>query len=208
MRRNPRKYRQNLDAKLDLDLSPMMNLVMVLIPCLLISIAFLKLTKIEVMLASSGPHLTDEQSESLGLTLSLTRDGYILKARKPIEVSGFETLQQPDGTLRIPIVEKKVSCAHYVGTWPPPRHLNRFTNECEDPTTSRLFRVYDQARLTEVLLALKQSHPVEYDMTITANHDVEFEALANAMDASRSGKVANTPTGPLFPNVALEPCEF
>ena len=209
MRRNSRKYRKDLDIKIDLDLTSMMNLVMVLIPCLLISIAFLKLTKIEVMLASVGPHRVEsDESQPLNLSLQITSDGYLLKARQPLDVNGFSALQREDGSLHIPVVEKTVSCAHYIGTWPPPRRLNRFVSECEDPTTSRLFRIYDQKRLTEVLYALKQVHPSEYNLTITANQSVEFEALTNAMDASHSGRINNTNTGPLFTNIALEPCDL
>ena len=207
MGRERRNKRKNLDINMNLDLTSMMNLVMVLIPCLLISIAFLKITKIETQLALG--HAEPPQGHNpLGLALDLTDAGYTLKANHDLDISALADLARADGHIFIPIVSREVSCGYYLGTWPPPRHLNRFTEACNHPTETKTFRVYDHAKLTQVLYEIKKSHPTERSITITASQEIEFEAIANAMDASRSGSVGDRHIGTLFPTVVLEPCEL
>ena len=207
MGRERRRDRRDTHISMNLDLTSMMNLVMVLIPCLLISIAFLKVTKIETQLAHGypGPPGADQP---LGLELLVTHDGYSVKASGLQAISALAEFVRTDGDLFIPITTRNVNCGHYLGTWPPPRQLNRFTDACDDPTESKSFRVYDRGRLTEVLYEIKKSYPSENQITITASEDVEFEAITHAMDASRRGTVGNVPTGDLFPAVVLEPCDF
>ncbi len=207
MGRDRRKYRKNLDITMDLDLTSMMNLVMVLIPCLLICIAFLKLTKIETHLAlsESGPPGEDIP---LGLGLFLSDDGYILHANEVLAVEALADLRRADGKLFIPVVTREVSCGYYLGTWPPPRHLNRFSEACRDASDTKWFRVYDQIKLTEALYQIKKVHPGEEQINMTAVLSVEYEAITNDLDASSSCWVGALPTGNLFPTVILEPCDL
>ena len=207
MGRERRRERRHHPISMDLDLTSMMNLVMVLIPCLLISIGFLKVTKIEALLAH-GDFGPPGGAHALGLELSLTSEGYTLKANGIQAITALRELARSDGDLFIPMTTQDVSCGHYLGTWPPPRQLNRFTEACHDPTEKKSFRVYDRAKLTEVLYEIKKSYPTEDRITITATEDVEFEALTHAMDASRSGVIGTQRTGSLFPTVILEPCDF
>ncbi|MEC9466012.1 MAG: biopolymer transporter ExbD [Myxococcota bacterium] len=207
MGRERRRERRHHPISMELDLTSMMNLVMVLIPCLLISIGFLKVTKIEALLAHDGTGSSDD-SHTLGLELSLTSDGYSIRANGIEAIAALQALTGSDGDLFIPITTKNVSCGHYLGTWPPPRQLNRFSEACRDPTENKVFRVYDHAKLTEVLYEIKKSYPSENRITITAAQDVEFEAITHAMDASRSGVIGSHRTGSLFPAVVLEPCDL
>jgi biopolymer transport protein ExbD len=206
MARKPSERRNYKDENMELDLTPMMNLIAILIPVLLVSTAFVELAVINVAAPAIGSSSDDKKPEDtpekppLNLTITITDQGYTLAGSGGV-------LGEPSSEKgpTIPVIEKSVSCGPYVGTWPPPRAKNRSLPRCENDNDTRTYWVYDNERLAKKLVEVKDAFPEERRVIIASEPEINYEAITDLMDASRNIKDAGGETRILFDEVVLSP---
>ncbi len=182
-------------------LNPMMDMFAVLIPALLMMSVVVEVTAVNV----SAPGISGDDNPPqpdkppLNLTVTVTDGSY--------KVSGTD-LGIPvgdNGQLTIPITEKSVLCSRYRGTVPPPRTKNTGRPPCQKPDERRMFWIYDVAELHRKIVAIKDAHPDEYRVIIAGEASIDFEPLADVMDATRDTKLASGEVRDLFPEVVISP---
>lgn len=183
MSAKPSERRNYKQEEMELNLTPMMNLIAILIPCLLVSIAFVEVAVVNVAAPAIGPtDATQMPSDHppVNLTVTILEKGYSVTGGIPL----FEDGGTPDGGAFIPVVEKNVPCRRYLNTVPPPRTRNNVT-PCKKGEAGRSFVVYDNETLTNKLVQIKDRFLDERRIIIAADSDVEFEVITDVMDASR-----------------------
>ncbi len=176
-------YRPSKRAKhgfewVDTNVTPMMNLMVVLIPLLLTSAEFVKLGVIELNLppAAQGQTALDmqampvEETKKLDLTVTITDQGFFISSSLAV-LSGDR-----EGAPTIPLIEDEGSM------------------------------IYDFDKLSERLLEIKQAAQGKFPDTdqiiLLAEPDINYQTVVSTMDASRSIRVEGSLV-PLFPEVAL-----
>ncbi|MCG3119114.1 MAG: hypothetical protein ALAOOOJD_01445 [bacterium] len=160
----------------DLNLTPIMNLMVVLIPMLLTNSQFIKLAIIDLNLppaagasatANPAAELPKEVQRSLDLTISITDRGFYIS-------SALAVLHGIDG--KGPTIPKK-----------------------DDGT-------YDFKQLSQKLLEVKQKaqgvFPDADAVVLQAEKDIQYQTLVDTMDAARVVDVGGE-VRELFPRVAL-----
>ena len=75
-----RGYRQLVEA--DLDIMPLMNLFVVLIPMLLLSAVFVEMSAIDMQLPGSEEQASNAEPENLQLAVRLEADRYVVSGRR------------------------------------------------------------------------------------------------------------------------------
>jgi biopolymer transport protein ExbD len=211
--RKPSERRNFDQANMDPDLGPMMGLITILIPCLLVSMVFVEIAVINVAAPAIGnsPQQEEEKKDKpdkppLNLTVTITDKGYIVAGANGV-LPGVTPPAEGEAASgpTIPIKEEKVDCGRYVGTWPPPRAVNRSREKCTANSDQRMYKVYDTAKLSTLLIGIKDAFPEEKKVIIAAEPDVEFESITDVMDVSRDIKVEGEERRSLFPEVVLSP---
>jgi len=211
--RKPSERRNFKHENMDPDLGPMMGLISILIPCLLISMVFVEIAVINVAAPAIGNSPQEEEEKKdkpdkppLNLTVTITDKGYILAGSGGVlpGVTPPAEGEEASGPT-IPLIEQKVSCDRYVGMWPPPRSINRSREKCTTNTDVRMYKVYDIAKLSTMLIGIKDSFPEEKKVIIAAESDVEFECITDVMDTTRDVKIEGEERRDLFPEVVLSP---
>jgi len=211
MANKPSERRNYKEEGMDLDLTPMMNLIAILIPVLLVSTVFVEIAVINVSAPAIGSAPDNPEQDKppdkppLNLTVTVTDKGYTVAGSGGV-LGGdpaAEGGEQKGPT--IPIVQKNVSCGRYLGTWPPPRSKNRGVPKCTDEKDSRTFWIYDSDALQKKLIEIKDSFPEERRVIIAAEPDIEFEAITDVMDAGREVKDPGGENRILFDEVVLSP---
>jgi biopolymer transport protein TolR len=115
----PSFRRKGANLEMDLDIKPVMNLMVVLIPLLLSGAEMLKLSVIEIDLpptsgASTGSEQTppQEKQKNLGLKIAITKSGFSLATASAImsgEAAGGPTIPlKGDGTYDYAELKKKL----------------------------------------------------------------------------------------------------
>ena len=208
MARKPSERRSFKHENMELNLTPMMNLIAILIPVLLVSTAFIELAVINVS-AAIGPEPDDKsivepKPRELNLTVTLTQDGYSVTGSSPLLETPQPSASQILGPT-IPIRQQSVSCRQYLNTWPPPRSKNKTQPKCADDASTRTFWVYDKIALQKRLVEIKDAFPSARRMIIAAEASVEFEAITDVMDVGRGLKDPGGETRALFDEVMLSP---
>jgi biopolymer transport protein ExbD len=216
MAKKPTARRNYKDSDMELNLTPMMNLISILIPVLLLQTVFVDIAVINVSApalgnsAESPPPEEKPDKPPLNLTVSITDKGYTVAGSggvlgaDPTAVPAPTADGEPAGPT-IPVVQRQVSCQKYVGTWPPPRASNRDRQKCPDFGAMLTFWVYDTEALTKKLVEIKDQFPDERRMVIAANPGTEFEAITDVMDAGREHKDPGGELRSLFDEVVLSP---
>ena len=203
--RKPSHRRRFKSAELAPDLTPMMNLVTVLIPILLISMVFLKVTTIDAALAMTDTYGEASTEPRLSLKLEITDKGYRLSAAQPLTQFASAGVLKNGEQLIIPTIDKEVSCRPYVGTMPPPRSRNTHRSTCKSAEDSQTFTVYNHDKLFETAKTIKAAYPKEFEIIITGPDTLEYEAITQAMDSTRGNLNSGRPSGYLFPMPKLAP---
>ena len=209
MAKKPSERRNFREEGMELNLTPMMNLIAILIPVLLVSTAFVELAVINVSAPAIGGSPSEQKKDDqpdkppLNLTITVTDKGYTLAGSGGVlgAAAGAEGEKGPT----IPVVQKSVSCGDFVGDWPPPRSKNRSLPRCESGDDTRSYWVYDNETLTKKLIEIKDAYPEERRVIVAAEPDVEYETITNLMDASRDVKDTGGETRILFDEVVLSP---
>lgn len=157
MARKPSSARHGGDDSVtELNLTPIMNLVLMLIPALLITAAFVEITVINVSAPQIGGGAPAEPQEKpdkppLNLTIVLTDQGFTIAGS-----GGVLGQEQAD------------------------------PNAAKGPTIPKVGAGdYDWASLTKKLVEIKDAFPEETKVIINAEPDIKFEFLVGTMDAAR-----------------------
>ena len=156
MARKPSDRRHGDEGDTDLNLIPIMNLVLMLIPAILITAAFVEITVINVSAPQIGGGAPQEPQEKpdkppLNLTIVLTDQGFTIAG-----AGGVLGQEQED-----PNAQKGPTI----------------------PMTSD--GKYDWPALTKKLVEIKDAFPEETKVIINAEPDIKYEFLVGTMDASR-----------------------
>lgn len=214
MTRRPSERRNFKEALHELNLTPVMNLIMLLIPCLLVSMVFVEVSVINAAMPHIGPPRGEVTTpvENLDLAVVATSRGYTVTvggAALPGPTAG-DGLSATGPTL--PLVERQINCVTYRGTVPPPRARNAGATSCSDQDAAqgvlRAFTVFDTSGLTRTLADIKKQHPAMDQIILSAEPDLSWEVVVEMMDASRELRdpISNEVRS-LFPEVAFRPLE-
>lgn len=161
----------------EINIMPLMNIIMLLIPFLIMSTEFIKIGVINV----SAPKLnnsTSTQSEPpkpkkklLNLTISVTRKGFRLLTRGN---------QIPEGCDITPAALQ--------------------ANDKTKPTIAKAGGKYNLISLKKCLVKIKKEFPDEKRVIIMAEPEIKYETIIRVMDSSREKVKAKAD---LFPEVVL-----
>jgi len=210
MAKKPSDRRSYKEEPMELNLTPMMNLISILIPALLISTVFVEIAVVNVSAPAIGSSPDQAEPEKkpdkppLNLTITITDKGYTLAGAGGV-LGGTPKEGEEVGGPTIPIIQKQTSCDKYLRTWPPPRVKNKVSPRCEQAGDSRTFWVYDTDVLSKKLVEIKDAFPDERRVIIAAEPETEFESITDVMDASREIKDPGGETRILFDEVVLSP---
>ncbi|GAB4291411.1 MAG: hypothetical protein Kow0090_04900 [Myxococcota bacterium] len=151
------KKRYTADETPELELTPMMNLIMMLIPFLLLSAEFIQFGVINVNAPRSaagggaGEEEEEKKEEPLNLTITITHKGFYVAASGGVLGSQDpEAVKQAGPTLPI----------NAAGDYP-----------------------YDD--LTRVMIEVKDKRPEETKIFINVAPEIKYDALIKTMDATR-----------------------
>ena len=158
-----RRKKKPFDDKLeDLNLVPIMNLVVCLIPMVLYGMAMVKLGVVNVNapkfgMGAAAPDDSDEKP--LNLTIAIASDGYRLTA------SGADI--------------------NTILGLPPLDPTNPEAAAQQGPTIPKKGESYDYVELYNKLVAIKKQFPDETIVNLTAERDTHFKYLIGTMDVMR-----------------------
>ena len=186
----------------ELNLTPIMNLVTILIPFLIMAAQFVNLAVIDSTLPAIGPPSTEppdpNEEPPLNLSLAVTTQG--------ITILGADKVLYPDGAPEIA-----------EGTEKPP------TVPCKSGGTCTDVGDYDWEDLSTKLGLIKDQYPDDQNVILVPDNNMRYEVIVMAMDVARDSsatredpakpgqrkKVYAEPTGPdgksreLFPFVII-----
>ena len=163
-----RKKSKFVEQVEDINLIPIMNLVLCLIPLVLFKTQLVKIGMINVSApkvgpSSSKPQEEDKDKKPLGLTVALSKEGFLLKATGADLSTIFEGEGDATG-VKIPLKTEDYS--------------NK-DGDVEKVTT------YDYIKLYEKLLRLREMYEDDKLLTLTAEPELEFKFLIRTMDIVR-----------------------
>jgi biopolymer transport protein ExbD len=170
----PSKRGKREFALVHANITPMMNLMVVLIPLLLTSAEFVRLGVIELNLppAALGPEgeilaqLPEEEQRNLDLTVTITDRGFFISSSMAV-LAGDQA-----GEPSIPLIN----------------------GEYDFQTLS--------SNLMEIKRKAADNFPDSNHIIIMAEPDIDYQTVISTMDAARSVKI-NGRSVELFPNVSL-----
>lgn len=180
----PSARRQSTYAESDLDIRPIMNLMVVLIPLLLAGAQFVKNTILEVALPASkgasstdNPEPKDEQDKmkNIQLTVTITKKGFYLVGK------GFSVVnEKAEGEPTVPITgtdEENAPIYDYVGL---------------------------RTKLKEIKEKLAEIPNIrdKHQITLTGEKDIKYEVIIKTHDTI-SGERVEGETQTIFPVVQM-----
>lgn len=183
-------HRAHDDHEFKLNLAPIMNLVMILIPLLLLSVVFEQTGVINI----NAPKMiccqtTEPQAEPLHLTIHVSRQGFTLNTH-------LQGRLAPVGAC--PSDSPATICARgggaeVGGLLTEMRRLRERYDATGDDTLraasdehlNALRERYNFRGLYNALVQLKRQHPDETRVSVSASPDIPFELLIATMDTAR-----------------------
>lgn len=168
-----KKIRQE-DATEEINIMPLMNIIMLLIPFLIMSTEFIKIGVINVAApkigggaSSSEPKKKDEKPP-LNLTVSITEKGLTILTRGKKIPEGYD--------------------------------LKGEATEAKLPTVKKIGDKHNLPVLKQCLQTIKEVFPDEKRIIIMAEPEIRYSNIIDVMDHSREGKTADKE---MFPEVVL-----
>ncbi len=177
------KKRKQEKVDEDLNLTPAMNLILIIIPLLLTAMETMKMAVINVATPQIGPSSEvtppDQKPDEvpLKLTIALTDRGIHLYARDQV----IENKDDPLGPT-IPKIDGE--------------------EESSLDGKKTPGKVYDYEKLNNMLADIKEAHPTEENIIISAESHIKYRYIIKIMDAARDKKDGEQKKA-LFPNVVL-----
>ncbi|WP_231758190.1 ExbD/TolR family protein [Microbulbifer elongatus] len=157
----------------ELDITAFLNLMVVLVPFLLVSAVFSRVTILELNMPTGAGGASEDPGVSLEVVVRKDvleiSDGEKVLARFPNLNQQEGEVEQAEGEGEVPVDENGLPVI-------PP------TDE-----------VYDLAQLREYLLRIKETYPDKTDSTLLMEPDVAYEHLVGVMDTVRSAEVMPVP---------------
>ena len=169
----------DLSKTTELEMKPVMNLMVVLIPLLLSTAEFVKLSVIELNLpAAVSETAGGPVEEKINLAVTITDQGFFISSKLAVlggDVAGGPTIPR--------IAGQGDSLVYDFRT-----------------LTSRLFDI--KKRIRESAIARRIVYSDSLQIILTAEPNIEYQTVVSTMDAARSIVVGNQEV-PLFPDVSL-----
>ena len=171
---------QGDEEPLDLDVTPFLNILFMLILCILTMTAWTQLSMLNVQApqigggnnsGSDGSATPPDNASQLNLTVFVLKDGFNIGA------SGATLDGNSEGRTGQPLI---------------PKIQKKLKN-------GQVVVEYDYARLQQKLIEIKKSFPAEESMIVSADGETQYDVIVHVMDAAR-----RTGDGTiLFPGVAF-----
>lgn len=163
------------DEPLDLDVTPILNIMFMLILAILAMTAWTQLAMLNVQApqiggGAAGGAGADAPASQLNLTIFILKDGFNIGA------TGATLDGNSEGRPGQPLVTK-----------------------LEITQAGKKTVEYDYANLQRRLIEIKKTFPAEQSMIISADGDVPYDVVIHAMDAARKSSDGKL----LFPSVAF-----
>ncbi|WP_299596048.1 biopolymer transporter ExbD [uncultured Microbulbifer sp.] len=163
----------------ELDITAFLNLMVVLVPFLLVSAVFSRVTILELNMPTGA----GGGAEDPGVTLEVVVRKQVLEVSDGDKVlARFPNLNQEGGAdTAAPVAAESSSEGDAAQEVP--------VDENGLPIILPTEEVYDLAKLREFLLRIKESYPDKTDSILLMEQDVAYEHLVGIMDAVRSAQV-------------------
>lgn len=169
----------------ELNLAPIMNMVVILIPLLLLSVAFVSVSIIEIQsprlcACSASGVLGEDASPPLNLTVSMQERGFHVSAQGESlpALAGCPAdgpticLLDPGASSHEPFARARTL-------------LERSRTERGFTELEEAVMLYDWRRLYNTLASLKQAHPAEHVIHVSASSSIPHTAVIRLMDVAR-----------------------
>ncbi|WP_444921811.1 ExbD/TolR family protein [Microbulbifer sp. CnH-101-G] len=179
----------------ELDITAFLNLMVVLVPFLLVSAVFSRVTILELNMPSgAGGGAPDDPAVTVEVVVR--KEALEISDGEKV-IARFPNLTQPEVSEPAP-VEAAVEAG---------------TEEGEKLALLPTAEVYDLKKLTEFLLQVKASYPEKTDSILLMEADIAYEHLVGVMDTVRGAEVrveGSDPSDPeavervvLFPDISI-----
>ena len=178
-----RDWREENKSQSRLNLTPFMNMVVILIPLLLLSVVFLKIGVINVTSPPRAEGPVDgeaEQDEQLELTVGITPAGFeVATAEKSYAAADGCPTEGPTVCLADRETDLEATIAE----------VRRAVDSGDEKRGKELLEkavaTYDFAGLYNRVRELKAEHPGETKVRLTAGPDIPYALVVRVMDAVR-----------------------
>lgn len=180
-----RNRRGSVDETPDLNLAPIMNMVVILIPLLLLSIVFLKVGVININAPklSIGPPSEEpppDDKEPLNLTVAVSAKGFRIGATGAIlpEKPGCPV---PGPTICLDKQDRQVSAILADAR----QKLLAGDSQSGEAEMNKAMGAYNWRGLYGELMRIKTQYPDETLINITADPDIPYSLIVRVMDVAR-----------------------
>ncbi|WOX04762.1 ExbD/TolR family protein [Microbulbifer pacificus] len=178
-----RRHSRSKEAP-ELDITAFLNLMVVLVPFLLVSAVFSRVTILELNMPTGAGGGADDP----GVTLE------VVVRKDVLEISdGSKVVARFPNLNRDEAGESDTAQAEV--------QLDEYGMPIVPPTAD----VYDLAQLREYLIRIKQTYPDKTDSTLLMEPEVAYEHLVGVMDTVRSANVMPTPEDGTAPSPDAKP---
>ena len=180
-----RSKRDGEDKLQELNLTPIMNMVVILIPLLLLSIVFLEVSVINITAPklSVGPSQPVEQedpTEKLNLTVAVGAKGFEIGA------TGAILPQKPGCPVPGPTICLSKQNVDVTAKFTRARELFNAGNMVEgEGVLKEALDAYNWVELYNTLARIKTEYKDETVMKISADPDIPYAAIVRVMDVAR-----------------------
>lgn len=169
----------------ELDITAFLNLMVVLVPFLLVSAVFSRVTILELNMPTGAGGASEDPGVSLEVVVR--KDVLEISDGEKV-IARFPNLNQQEG---------EVAQAEGEGEVP--------VDENGLPVIPPTDEIYDLAQLREYLLRIKETYPDKTDSTLLMEPDVAYEHLVGVMDTVRSAEVMPVPEDGSAPDPEATP---
>ena len=209
------RNKKTLPEDQDLNLAPIMNLVMILIPLLLISIEFEKMGVINVSAPklNVGPVEEQDQPEEppLNLTIGVSSSGFTIAATGS-KLPPMEGCPEVGATI---CVDKSTDVVTTLGEVKNLRQQfdatgqqNKALMEQSNDKLTSVTEAYDYRRLYNKLVEIKKKYPEETVVNLGADPDIPFEIIVSTMDTLRFQRESDSDSGEFGNKQAFQDARF
>ena len=166
------RKKKTVDTKIeDLNLVPIMNMMVVLIPVVLVGTSLIKIGVVDVSskFGQGKPQQEENKDKPLGLTVAVGDKGFIVSTTSGADLSGIVG-EQSDGSgkLRIPKENAIVQ-----------------VKQPDETKKDEQVNDYNYLDLYTKLVKIKKAHKKERMVTITASPTIKFKHVVATMDVMR-----------------------
>ncbi|RVU42299.1 hypothetical protein EA187_17075 [Lujinxingia sediminis] len=180
-----RRKREEVKLPQDIDLAPMMNLVIILIPMLLLSVVFMEVSVINVTMPLGGAttsHRTEPEDDKqpLNLAISMTAQGFYITA------AGTKMQPMPGCPTGGPSICLEDDSVDPGARFEESRRLYASSDKIRgEEVLLEGLGAYNYRELYNRLSTIKNEFPEETTVTLTADAELPFALTTRVMDVVR-----------------------